>query len=146
MSTLEPPTDPPRHGLSKLRRSRKDGDKTDKNSSTSSLVPVQDDSNGGLRASIDGALVKLKDRSRKSSDARERRASIDSISHSRLAKLPLVKKSRKKTSADEHSSSPATDEHVKSDRRLSQTPSELSLGREGSGHSSLLTEDSDYDE
>lgn len=148
MSTLEPPSDEPRRGLSKLRRSKKDSDKT---SSTSSLTPPQDEgsgSSGGLRASIDGAIEKLKDRRRRSTD--ERRSSIDSTSNKRLSKLPLQlsKKSRRKrfSNDDDVETNDNDDDNNHDDRRLSPSPSELSMGLQGSGHSSLMTEDSDYDE
>lgn len=144
MSTLEAPADSTRRGLSKLRRSRKDRD-SDKNSSTSSLVPPPDDANSGLRASIDGAIVKLKDRRRKSSDADARRGSADSTTHSKLSNFPLGRRSRKKSLQKDGSLSPNTNEH-RPDQAISPSPSELSLGLEGSGHSSLMTEDSDYEE
>ena len=151
MSKLEAPTEVPRRGLSKLgaRINRKDKD-TDKNSSTSSLVPPQDDGSSGIRASIDGALDKLKDRRRKSSDDKrkssdERRGSTESTTHSRMSKFPLSRRSRRRASTNEPSP-PTTDEPDKSDRGVSPSPSELSFGLAGSGHSSLMTEDSDYDE
>lgn len=146
MSTLEPPSDALHRGLSKLRRNRdKDSDKSDSNAS---LAPAQDESNGGFRASIDGAIEKLKDRRRKSSESR--RASIDSLSNSgRQSKLPtqLSRKSLGKKAAKDDTSPPDSNTGLSErDIGLSRSPSELSLGLEGSGHSSLLTEDSDHDE
>lgn len=149
MSTLEPPSNGPRRGLSKLRRSRKEKD-SDKSSSTTSVNVIQEDSNLGFRASIDGALGKLKDRRRKSSD--DRRGSADSNisanTTSRLSKLPLQLpgKSRRKKSSTKNALFPSPPTDDRSNRGVSPSPSELSLGLEGSGHSSLMTEDSDYEE
>lgn len=150
MSTLEPPSDTLQRGLSKLRRNRNKDKDSDKGDSNASLAPAQDDSNGGFRASIDGAIEKLKDRRRKSSDSR--RASIDSLSNNssgRQSKLPtqLSRKSLgKKAAKDDTSPSESNTGLSERDIALSRSPSELSLGLEGSGHSSLLTEDSDHDE
>ncbi|KAL1301533.1 hypothetical protein AAFC00_005774 [Neodothiora populina] len=144
MSTLEAPTEPPRRGLSKLRRSnRKD---SSKNGSCTSLAPAAaDEGSGGIRASIDGAIEKLKDRRRKSSD--DRRTSSDSNSTSRMSRLPLQlpRKSRRKRSGKDDGS-PLGIDNRDNDRGISPSPSDMSIGLEGSGHSSLLTEESDYEE
>lgn len=142
MSAMDKTSDSLQRGLSKLRRIKKDPDRNDSNGS---LLPPQDGGNGGLRASIDGAIGKLKDHTRKSD---ERRGSVDSISSSRLSKLPipltLPRKSRRKTSADDIAS---RSNSIGNDLYRQQSPSlsELSIGLEGSGHSSLMTEDSDQE-
>jgi len=142
-STLEPPSDAPRRGLSRLRKKGKDD--SDKNSSTSSLAPSPDETAVGLRASIDGAIGKLKDRRRKSTDA-DRSGSTDSTSTTnRLSRLSLGRRSRKSSPVKDDDSY-QTKTELKPERGVSPNPSELSLGLEGSGHSSLMTEDSDNDE
>ncbi|GAB7353530.1 hypothetical protein MBLNU459_g3971t2 [Dothideomycetes sp. NU459] len=131
--------DAPRRGLAKLRRRKDNGS----NSSKSSIAEGQDGSNGGLRASIDGAIEKLKDRRRRSSD--DRRGSGDSLKDPgrRLSTMSLTKRRRRKNRKDDDATPSATYEDNDDDVGISPSPSELSLGLEGSGHSSLLTEDSD---
>lgn len=136
--------DAPRRTLSKFRR-RKDNDAS---SSKSSLAEGQDDTSTGLRASIDGAIGKLKDRTGRRRSSDDRRGSVDSQKDpsNRLSMMSLSKKRRNKNRrADESTSSTQDDDRRLSNVGISPSPSQLSLGLEGSGHSSLLTEDSDDD-
>lgn len=139
MATADVPSlqvDAPRRTLSKFRR-RKDNDD---DSPKGSLVEGQDDANTGLRASIDGAIGKLKDRTRRSSDDRRGSADSNKDSSKRLSMISLSKKRRKKSQTEDDSTASV---RSPSDVGISPSPSQVSLGLEGSGHSSLLTEDSD---
>lgn len=146
MATLEPPSDLPTRALSKLRRPRKEAGKSD---SASSLLDVSDDSNvnsSSIRASIDGAIEKLKDRRRKSTD--EQRRSLDaSTRRSKLSGLSRPSRRRSTSKPATAAIASAADQLALPGRsdRLSTSPSrsELELGFESSGHSSLMTDDSD---
>lgn len=138
-TTLEPPPTPsPRGKLSKLsRRGRKD-----KDAETSSLSLVSNSTEGDQdgtdrKSSVDGFIDKLKERSRRSTD--DRRSSADNGSGNRMSKLlPGKLKTRR-------SSNTTTDDSRRSsaDRDQSPATSQRSLEHNGSGRSSLLTDDSD---
>ncbi|THZ83769.1 hypothetical protein D6C84_04647 [Aureobasidium pullulans] len=133
--------DAPRRNLSlKLRRGRKD---TDRNDSTSSIGSgPMDDHVSGLKPSIDNVFAKVKERrARKSQDLRR---NSDDSSKGLRGLLPSSKKSRRKSSTQDSDLLSASSDLIPDRQRgTSPNPSELSLGNHGSGHSSLLTEDSD---
>ncbi|KAI5249372.1 hypothetical protein E4T43_00764 [Aureobasidium subglaciale] len=134
-------TDVPRRNLSlKLRRGRKDVDRNDSTASTGS-APM-DDHVSGLKPSIDNVFAKVKERrARKSQDVRR---NSDDSSKGLRGLLPSSKKARRKSSTQESDHlSASSDLFLDRQRATSPNPSELSLGNQGSGHSSLLTEDSD---
>ena len=136
-------TDVPRRNLSlHLRRGRKDADRTDSNSSVGS--GPMDDHSSGLKPSIDNVFAKVKERrARKSQDLRR---NSDDSSKGLRGLLPSSKRSRRKSSTQDSdllSASPSADLISDHQRGTSPNPSELSLGNQGSGHSSLLTEDED---
>lgn len=103
-----------------------------------------DDHVSGLKPSIDNVFAKVKERrARKSQDLRR---NSDDSSKGLRGLLPSSKKSRRKSSTQDSvllSASPSADKISGSQRGTSPNPSELSLGNQGSGHSSLLTEDED---
>jgi hypothetical protein len=103
-----------------------------------------DDHVSGLKPSIDNVFAKVKERrARKSQDVR--RNSDDSTKGLR-GLLPSSRKSRRKGSTQDSdllSATPSGDLLAERQRGTSPNPSELSLGNQGSGHSSLLTEDED---
>jgi hypothetical protein len=136
-------TDVPRRNLSiNLRRGRKDADRNDSNPSIGG--ESMDDHVSGLKPSIDNVFAKVKERrARKSQDVR--RNSDDSTKGLR-GLLPSSRKSRRKGSTQDSdllSATPSGDLLAERQRGTSPNPSELSLGNQGSGHSSLLTEDED---
>lgn len=154
MSSLEPPAPSPRGKLSKLSlRNRKDKD--DNNSSTLSLDTTNDDPNPSERMpSVEGLIDKLKDRGRKSMDDRGRKStdnrgsSADNGSGKRLSKLlPSKLKSRRGSKANNDDSRRSSAISMDGGDASSGTPSanesQLSLEQNGSGRSSLLTDDSD---
>lgn len=97
-----------------------------------------DDHVSGLKPSIDNVFAKVKERrARKSQDLRR---NSDDSSKGLRGLLPSSKKSRRKSSDLLSASSDLIPDRQ---RGTSPNPSELSLGNHGSGHSSLLTEDSD---
>ncbi|KAH0348027.1 hypothetical protein KCU83_g6463, partial [Aureobasidium melanogenum] len=132
-------TDVPRRNLSiSLRRGRKDADR---NNSTSSIGSgPTDDHVSGLKPSIDNVFAKVKERrARKSQDLRR---NSDDSSKGLRGLLPSSKRSRRKSSTqDSDRLSASGDLMADRERGVSPNPSELSLGNQGSGHSSLLTED-----
>ncbi|KAG9717298.1 hypothetical protein KCU73_g15413, partial [Aureobasidium melanogenum] len=134
-------TDVPRRNLSmSLRRGRKDADRN--NSSSSIGSGPTDDHVSGLKPSIDNVFAKVKERrARKSQDLRR---NSDDSSKGLRGLLPSSKKSRRKSSTQDQDSdrlSASGDLMAEHQRGVSPNPSELSLGNQGSGHSSLLTED-----
>lgn len=136
--------DLPRRNLSlKLRRGRKDADGL---SPTNSIVNgPADEGVSGLKPSIDNVFAKVKERrARKSQDIR-RNSDESTKGLSRL--IPSSRKSRsRRTSSTPDGNlflSASGDLSGDAQRGTSPNPSELSLGQTGSGHSSLLTEDSD---
>ncbi|KAK6008467.1 hypothetical protein QM012_000370 [Aureobasidium pullulans] len=133
-------TDVPRRNLSiHLRRGRKDADRNDSTSSIGS-GPMDDNASSGLKPSIDNVFAKVKERrARKSQDLRR---NSDESSKGLRGLLPSSKRSRRKSSAqDSDLLSASGDLMPERQRGSSPNPSELSLGNQGSGHSSLLTED-----
>lgn len=134
-------TDAPRRNLSiSLRRSRKDADRNDSISSIGSGGPMDDNVSSGLKPSIDNVFAKVKERrARKSQDLRR---NSDESSKGLRGLLPSSKRSRRKSSAQDNDLLSASSDLVSDRQRgTSPNPSELSLGNQGSGHSSLLTED-----
>ncbi|KAI4726456.1 hypothetical protein E4T49_05807 [Aureobasidium sp. EXF-10728] len=134
-------TDVPRRNLSiHLRRGRKDADRNDSNSSIGS--GPMDDHGSGLKPSIDNVFAKVKERrARKSQDLRR---NSDDSSKGLRGLLPSSKKSRRKSSTQDSDLLSASGDLLQERQRgISPNPSELSLGNQGSGHSSLLTEDED---
>lgn len=136
-------TDVPRRNLSlHLRRARKDADRNDSNSSIGS--GPMDDHSSSLKPSIDNVFAKVKERrARKSQDLRR---NSDDSSKGLRGLLPSSKKALRKSSTQDSdllSASPSGDLISERQRGTSPNPSELSLGNNGSGHSSLLTEDED---
>lgn len=138
MSPTEPGTPRGAGALSKLRRGRKGPLENVSTLSVASSLDNGEDSGNNLRASMDGAFDKLKDRARKSVD--DRRGSGDGSN--RLSTLISGKKKlrRKKDAADaERTMSNDSTFAGDSNFTLSANPSERSLS--GSGHSSLMTDD-----
>lgn len=134
-------TDGPRRNLSLkgLRRGHKDADR---NSSTSSILS-DDLASGGLKPSIDNVFAKVKERRARKSQDIGRESDESSKGLSRLLH-PSKKSSRQNSTHDSDVFLSASgDSNQSGQRATSPNPSELSLGQQGSGHSSLLTEDSD---
>ncbi|KAI5208582.1 hypothetical protein E4T39_01286 [Aureobasidium subglaciale] len=130
-------TDAPRRNLSlKLRRGRKHVDRNDSTASTGS-APMDNHV-----STIDNVFAKVKERrARKAQDIRQ---NSDDSSKGLRGLLPSSKKVRRESSTqDDDHLSPSSDLFLDRQRSTSPNPSELSLGNQGSGHSSLLTEDSD---
>ncbi|KAG9620134.1 hypothetical protein KCU64_g21905, partial [Aureobasidium melanogenum] len=93
-----------------------------------------------LKPSIDNVFAKVKERrARKSQDLRR---NSDDSSKGLRGLLPSSKRSRRKSSTQDSDRLSASDDLMAERQRgVSPNPSELSLGNQGSGHSSLLTED-----
>nr|OQO29678.1 hypothetical protein B0A51_02583 [Rachicladosporium sp. CCFEE 5018] len=128
-------------GLSRLRR------KDLPNASTNSLASDVSSNGGdsgdgsGLRSSVDGLLEKVKTRAKKSVD--DRRDSDDSTTGSRLVAFIDRKRrsSKQKNGTGPSDSRRSSVQHGESDSLdLPRSRSDLSLG-DGSGNSSLLTDD-----
>jgi hypothetical protein len=136
---------PPSRGLSRFKRSQGNGE----NNSTNSLVSSSnsDDPNTesgvGLRPNSSGGIAKLADRIRRKS-VDDRRGSVDS--GKRLSSLlPGRRNKLKRTKSSELSSTNVEAESGAT--ALTGNQSDSSLAEEGSGRSSLLTEDnSDHEE
>jgi hypothetical protein len=93
---------------------------------------------------MDNVFAKVKDRrTRKSHDIRR---NSDDSSKGLRALLPSTKRLRRKSSTQESDlflSTSTIDVSPDGRPKISPNPSELSLGKQGSGNSSLLTEDED---
>lgn len=133
---------PPSRGLSRLRRNHGDSDPS-RNNSTNSLVSSSnsDDPNGdsgvGLRPVTSGGIGKLTDRIRRKS-IDDRRSSADA--GKRLSSLLSGRKHRlKRAKSSELGSSNGNADG--STLALPGNQSDSSLAQEGSGRSSLLTDD-----
>lgn len=141
MATLEAGTPSPKGPLSKLRKGRKGGlDNPSTLSVASSSEGADLDENGtsSIRASMDGAFDKLKDRARKSVD--KRRGSVDDQTN-RLSTLLAGKKRRTKQDAEDAERTMSNDSTSPGNGSftLNGNSSERSLS--GSRHSSQMTED-----
>lgn len=101
---------------------------------------MDDNVSSGLKPSIDNVFAKVKERrARKSQDLRR---NSDESSKGLRGLLPSSKRSRRKSSAQDSDLLSASGDLMPDRQRgTSPNPSELSLGNQGSGHSSLLTED-----
>jgi hypothetical protein len=143
-STADLGTSPALRGLSRLRRNK---DKDQANESAVSLDSHQSNSTNdagegiGLRGSVDGLMVKVKSKARRSIDAR--RGSDESASGNRLSTLldRTRRGSKQKNSTSPMRNRPLSVHSGESgDNALRRNHSDVSLAN-GSGNSSLLTED-----
>ena len=134
MPSTELQTPSPRN-LSRLRRN-KDVANASTNSLASGSADGDDSSEGGLRASMDAALDKVRERARRKS-VDDRRGSDDTANRRLSGLFPRKKKASRKGSRgpERNLSTPAGDDKLS----ISGNRSESSLL--DSGHSSLFTDD-----
>lgn len=146
MARTETGAGPPALGkLSRLRRGS-----GDKNASSTSLAnsAAGDTADSPVSAVVDATIDKIRSKTRRRSvqaDGDDRRGSGESPS--RLSKLLSGKRSRlRKTPSSDNIQRPLSETSATSNTGLAGYQSDSSIGVEGSGYSSLLTDDNSEQE